>query len=175
DLIKKMKDEYNNAVKSLDLFAGENGVMQGSNVSFAISNAMTSIFKFSQDDKYLFSFGIQIDKTGNMTLDEEKLKTAFKENPEATKQFFFGFNGIGHDIDKKLDGIFGDEGIIGKRSKSIEKQVTDLERKIQDIDTINKKKQESIIDKYAKLESQLALLDSQLKTIKAMTKTKSDD
>ena len=24
-----MKDEYNNAVKSLDLFSGENGVMQG--------------------------------------------------------------------------------------------------------------------------------------------------
>ena len=36
--------------------------MQGSNVSFAINNAMTGIFKFSQDDKYLFSFGIQIDK-----------------------------------------------------------------------------------------------------------------
>ncbi len=46
-------------------------------MSFAISNAMTSIFKFSQDDKYLFSFGIQIDKTGNMTLDEEKLKNRF--------------------------------------------------------------------------------------------------
>ena len=37
-----------------------------------------------------------------MTLDEEKLKIAFKENPESTKQFFFGFNGIGHDIDKSL-------------------------------------------------------------------------
>lgn len=175
DLIKKMKDEYNKAVKNLDLFTGKNGVMQGNNVSFAISNAMTSIFKFSQDDKYLFSFGIQIDKTGNMTLDEEKLKTAFKENPESTKQFFFGLNGLGHDTEKKLDGIFGDEGIIGKRSKSIEKQVTDLERKIQDIDKVNKEKQTTIIDKYAKLESQLALLDSQLKTIKAMTKTKSDD
>lgn len=175
DLIKKMKDEYNKAVKSLDLFAGENGVMQGNNVSFAINNAMTGIFKFSQDDKYLFSFGIQIDKKGNMTLDEEKLKTAFKENPESTKQFFFGLNGLGHNTEKKLDGIFGDEGIIGKRSKSIEKQVTDLERKIQDIDTVNKEKQKTIIDKYAKLESQLALLDSQLKTIQAMTKTKSDD
>ena len=41
-----MKDEYNNAVKSLDLFSGENGVMQGNNVSFAISNAMTSILNF---------------------------------------------------------------------------------------------------------------------------------
>ena len=41
-----MKDEYNKAVKSLDLFAGENGVMQGSNVSFAINNAMTGILNF---------------------------------------------------------------------------------------------------------------------------------
>ena len=57
-----MKDEYNNAVKSLDLFSGENGVMQGNNVSFAISNAMTSIFKFSQDDKYLFSFEFKLIK-----------------------------------------------------------------------------------------------------------------
>ncbi|WP_144610749.1 flagellar hook-associated protein 2 [Bacillus cereus] len=175
DLIKKMKDEYNKAVKSLDLFAGENGVMQGNNVSFAIKNAMTSIFSFSQDDKFLFSFGVQIDKSGNMNLDEEKLKAAFKENPESTKQFFFGLNGLGHNTEKKFEGIFGDEGIIGKRSKSIEKQVTDLERKIQDIDTVNKEKQKTIIDKYAKLESQLALLDSQLKTIQAMTKTKNDD
>ena len=80
-----------------------------------------------------------------MTLDEEKLKTAFKENPESTKQFFFGLNGLGHDTEKKLDRIFGDEGIIGKRSKSIEKQVTDLERKIQDIDTVNKEKQKQLL------------------------------
>lgn len=63
-----------------------------------------------------------------MTLDEEKLKTAFKENPNLRNNFSFGLNGLGHDTEKKLDGIFGDEGIIGKRSKSIEKQVTDLEK-----------------------------------------------
>ena len=106
-----------------------------------------------------------------MTLDEEKLKTAFKENPESTKQFFFGLNGLGHDTEKKLDGIFGDEGIIGKRSKSIEKQVTDLERKFKILIQLIRKNK-TIIDKYAKLESQLALLDSQLKTIQAMTKQK---
>ncbi|AIE78928.1 Flagellar hook-associated protein FliD [Bacillus cereus] len=39
----------------------------------------------------------------------------------------------------------------------------------------NKEKQQAIIDKYAKLEKTLAALDSQLKTIKAMTKQKSDD
>jgi flagellar hook-associated protein 2 len=39
----------------------------------------------------------------------------------------------------------------------------------------NKQKQDEIVKKYQKLESTLAALDSQLKTIKAMTKQKSDD
>jgi len=175
DLIKKMKDEYNKAVSTLDLFAGENGAVQGSSIAFSISNTMTSIFRYSQNGKFLNDFGIQVDKKGNMILDEEKLKNAFKEDQETVKQFFFGFTGLGHDMEKRLDGIFGDEGVIGKRSKSIEKQVKDLDNKIRDIDNVNKEKQKTIIEKYSKLESTLAELDNQLKTIKAMTKTKSDD
>ncbi|ASI77266.1 flagellar hook-associated protein 2 [Bacillus cereus group sp. Bc002] len=175
DLIKKMKDEYNKAVANLDLFAGENGAVQGSSIAFSINNMMTGIFRYSSDGKYLNDFGIQVDKNGNMNLDEEKLKNAFKEDQETAKQFFFGITGLGHDMEKRLDGIFGDEGVIGKRSKSIEKQVKDLDDKIRDIDNINQEKQKAIIDKYSKLESTLAALDSQLKTIKAMTKQKSDD
>ncbi len=78
-------------------------------------------------------------------------------------------------MEKKLDGIFGDEGVIGKRTKSIEAQVKELDKKIVAIDEMNKQKQEAIIDKYSKLEQQLSMLDQQLKTIKAMTKQKSDD
>ncbi|CAM4368938.1 flagellar capping protein [Bacillus manliponensis] len=175
DLIKRMKDEYNKAVSTLDLFAGENGVMQGSTVSFTIRNAMTSMFTYSKDKDFLSTFGIQVDKTGIMTLDEEKLTNAFKEDPEKAKQFFFGFNGIGYDMEKKLEKIFGDEGIIGERSKSIESQVRKLDDKINDIDKLNKQRQGDIIDKYSKLESELAFLDMQLKTIKAMTGQKKED
>lgn len=100
DLIKKMKDEYNKAVSTLDLFAGENGAVQGSSIAFSISNTMTNIFRYSQDGKFLNDFGIQVDKSGNMTLDEEKLKNAFKEDQETVKQFFFGFTGLGHDMEK---------------------------------------------------------------------------
>ena len=56
-------------------------------------------------------------------------------------------------MEKQLDGIFGDEGIIGKRSKSIEKQMKNLDDKIRYIDGVNKEKQQAIIDKYSKLES----------------------
>ena len=42
----------------------------------------------------------------------------------------------------------------------------DLDDKMRDIDNINKEKQQTIIDKYSKLESTLAELDSQLKQLK---------
>lgn len=175
DLIKKMKDEYNKAVSTLDLFAGENGAMQGSNMAFSIGNAMKSVFTYSKDNKYLSSFGIEVDKTGIMTLDEEKLKTAFKEQPETAKQFFFGVNGLGYEMEKKLNGIFGDEGSIDRRSKSIDEQLRKIDEKIADIDEMNKYRQEAIIDKYSKLEQELAMLDLQLKSMKAMTGQKDDD
>ena len=59
-----MKDEYNKAVANLDLFAGENGAVQGSSIAFSINNMMTGIFRYSSDGKYLNDFGIQVDKMG---------------------------------------------------------------------------------------------------------------
>ena len=59
--------------------------------------------------------------------------------------------------------------------KNIDSRVSDLDKKIKDIEAQNLQKQDEIVKKYQKLESTLAALDSQLKTIKAMTKQKSDD
>ncbi|MEH6888790.1 flagellar hook-associated protein 2 [Bacillus sp. JJ864] len=175
DAIKKMTTEYNKAVSKLDLFAGKDGVLQGSSVGFSLQNAMTSMFSYSKGNQYVSSFGIQVEKDGNVKLDEEKLKTAFRENPDAVNAFFFGFNGLGHEIEKKLDGIFGVKSFMTERTKSIDKEIRDLDSKIKDIDSLNKMKQEAIVGKYSKLEQQLAMLDMQLKQMKAMTKQKSDD
>lgn len=175
DIIKKMVSDYNKGVSSMDLFAGEGGVLQGQTVMQTIRQAMNSVVTFNQDGKYLFSFGIQVNKDGTLQVDETKLTNALKDDPAAAKQFFFGADGLGKQMDKQLDKIFGETGTIGEHVKSIDKQVTDLDRKIQDIDKQNKQKQEAIVDKYAKLEQQLAMLDTQLKSLQAMTKQKSSD
>lgn len=175
DAIKKMTEEYNKAVSELDRFAGKEGYLQGSNVAFSLQNAMTSMFSYSKDNKYVSSFGIQVEKDGRVKLDEEKLKTAFRENPDGVNAFFFGFNGLGHEMERKLDGIFGITSFMTERTKSIDKEIGKIDEKINSIDSFNKLKQEAIVDKYAKLEQQLAMLDMQLKQMKAMTKQKSDD
>ncbi|MGW5952328.1 flagellar hook-associated protein 2 [Bacillus mycoides] len=175
NIIKKMVAEYNKAVSTVDLFAGKDGVFQGQVIMQSVRQAVNNVVTFSQDDNYLFSFGIQLKQDGMMEVNEEKLTQALKEKPDAAKQFFFGSNGLGKMMEEPLERIFGDKGVVGERVKNIDSRVSDLDKKIRDIEKQNLQKQDEIVKKYQKLESTLAALDSQLKTIKAMTKQKSDD
>ncbi|QWG63016.1 flagellar hook-associated protein 2 [Bacillus mycoides] len=175
NIIKKMVAEYNKAVSTVDLFAGKDGVFQGQVIMQSVRQALNNVVTFSQDDNYLFSFGIQLKQDGTMEVNEEKLTQALKEKPDAAKQFFFGSNGLGKMMEEPLERLFGDKGVVGERVKNIDSRVSDLDKKIRDIEKQNLQKQDEIVKKYQKLESTLAALDSQLKTIKAMTKQKSDD
>ncbi|MED0985544.1 flagellar hook-associated protein 2 [Bacillus paramycoides] len=175
NVIKKMVADYNKAVSTVDIFAGKGGAFQGQAIMQSVRQAMNNVVTFSQDGNYLFSFGIQLKQDGTMEVNDEKLTQALKEKPDAAKQFFFGSKGLGKMMEEPLDKLFGDKGVVGERVKNIDLRVNDLDKKIKDIETQNLQKQDEIVKKYQKLESTLAALDSQLKTIKAMTKQKSDD
>ncbi|TPV46540.1 flagellar hook-associated protein 2 [Bacillus dicomae] len=175
NVIKKMVADYNKAVNTVDIFAGKGGAFQGQAIMQSVRQAMNNVVTFSQDGNYLFTFGIQLKQDGTMEVNDEALTKALKEKPDAAKQFFFSSNGLGKMMEEPLDKLFGDKGIVGERVKSIDSRVSDLDRKINDIEKQNLQKQDEIVKKYQKLESTLAALDSQLKTIKAMTKQKSDD
>lgn len=175
NVIKKMVADYNKAVNTVDIFAGKGGAFQGQAIMQSVRQAMNSVVTFSQDGNYLFTFGIQLKQDGTMEVNDEALTKALKEKPDAAKQFFFSSNGLGKMMEEPLEKLFGDKGVVGERVKSIDSRVSDLDKKIQDIETQNLQKQDEIVKKYQKLESTLAALDSQLKTIKAMTKQKSDD
>ncbi|KIV71985.1 Flagellar hook-associated protein FliD [Bacillus mycoides] len=175
NIIKKMVADYNKAVSTIDIFAGKGGAFQGQAIMQSVRQAMNNVVTFSQDGNYLFSFGVQLKQDGTMEVNDEKLTQALKEKPDAAKQFFFGSNGLGKMMEEPLDKLFGDKGVVGERVKGIDSRVSDLDKKIKDIEAQNLQKQDEIVKKYQKLESTLAALDSQLKTIKAMTKQKSDD
>ncbi|HHQ8912883.1 TPA: flagellar hook-associated protein 2 [Bacillus cereus] len=175
NVIKKMVADYNKAVSTVDIFAGKGGAFQGQAIMQSVRQAMNNVVTFSQDGNYLFSFGIQLKQDGTMEVNDEALTKALKEKPDAAKQFFFSSNGLGKMMEEPLDKLFGDKGVVGERVKSIDSRVSDLDKKIKDIEKQNLDKQKDIVTKYQKLESTLAALDSQLKTIKAMTKQKSDD
>lgn len=173
--IQAMTSEYNNAIGKLESYGGEGGALQGSNVILNTSRALASIGSFQAGGAYASSFGIQMDKTGRVTLDTAKLQEAFKKDPEGAKAFFFGANGLGKNIESQLDKVFGETGIIGGKIKSFDEELKKVNAQISKIDDLNRTKQDAIIAKYAKLEQQMSALNTQLNYIKAATKQPSED
>ncbi|MFX3622733.1 MAG: flagellar hook-associated protein 2 [Ectobacillus sp.] len=174
-LIEAMVTEYNNAVGKLETYAGEAGVLQGSTAALSTSRALASLAMFQLNGKYASSFGIQMDKTGRITLDKQKLQEAFKQDADGAKAFFFGINGLGKHLDSGLNKVFGETGIIGGKLKSFDDELKRVNDQIAKIDELNRTKQDAIIAKYAKFEQQMAALNAQLSYIKAATKQPDDD
>jgi flagellar hook-associated protein 2 len=174
-IIQAMSNEYNNAIGKLGTYGGEGGVLQGSNAVLSTSRALGAISIFQVNGKYASSYGIQMDKTGRINLDATKLQDAFKKDPDGAKAFFFGANGLGKYLEKQLDKVFGETGSIGSRIKSYDEELQKINTQITKIDELNRSRQDAIIAKYAKLEQQMAALNTQLNYIKAVTKKDNDD
>ncbi|UOY93391.1 flagellar hook-associated protein 2 [Ectobacillus sp. JY-23] len=174
-IIQAMSNEYNNAISKLGTYGGEGGVLQGSNAVLTTSKALGTIGTFQVNGKYASSYGIQMDKTGRITIDTTKLQDAFKKDPDGAKAFFFSVNGLGKHLEKQLDKVFGETGSIGSKIKSYDEELQKINKQITKIDELNRSRQDAIIAKYAKLEQQMAALNTQLNYIKAATKTDKDD
>ncbi|MFD3446011.1 flagellar hook-associated protein 2 [Microbacteriaceae bacterium 4G12] len=174
-LVQSMVDEYNKAMSKYDAYAGQGGPLQANTVVLSTNRALSSIALFSNNGKYLSNFGVQIDKTGRLTIDNQKLSDAFKKDPQGAQQFFFGTGGLGKNMDSQLSNVFGDQGLIDKRTKSLTDQVGKLDQQIAKIDASNKDRQDAIIKKYAAFDEQMAALNSQLDFLKALTKPNSND
>lgn len=174
--VKEMVNSFNAAAAKLASYTGEGTYMQAGSIALATSRAMSNMVMFkSAAGQYLSQYGIEVDKTGRLSVNETKLQEAFKNDPDAAKAFFFGTSGIAKTMDTELDKIFGETGLTTTKLKSIDDQLSDISQKLADIDTQNQAKQEAIVAKYALFEQQMSLLNNQLASIKALTKSNSDD
>lgn len=174
--VKAMVDSFNTAISTLASYTAEGTYMQAGNIALATSRAMSNMVMFkSNAGQYLSHYGIEVDKTGRLSVDTTKLQEAFKNDPDAAKAFFFGTSGIAKTMDTELDEIFGETGLTTTKLKSIDDQLSDISKKLADIDMQNQAKQEAIVAKYALFEQQMSLLNTQLASIKALTKSDSND
>ncbi|MCP8968838.1 flagellar hook-associated protein 2 [Ectobacillus ponti] len=174
-MVQDMVSTFNDAVGILSNYAGEGSYMQASTAALSTGRAMSQIASFELNGQRLSTFGIQTDKTGNLTVDSAKLAAAFKQNPDAAKQFFFGASGLSSYMNKQMDPVFGDTGMVSGRVQSLDGELKKVNDQIDKIDASNKDKQAAIIDKYSKYEQQMSALNVQLSYLKAITNQKSSD
>lgn len=147
DMVKALVNAYNSTVQQLAEQTGydeeteEFGPLAGTTVRGLradLEGLMTSTVGADETGTVtsLFDLGMQFERDGTITLDEEMLADAFSENSDAAQAFFLGdsdreVTGFGDMVNERMRVLVSSEGQIAGEENSATSRISSLELNIE--------------------------------------------
>lgn len=168
EMIQSLVSDYNAAVQEVRDKSGydsekeEFGLLAGTtlrDLPFTLRNLMSSTVRADESGQVttLFALGMEFNRDGTITLDEEMLDAVLADNPDSISAFFLGdadnnITGFADTVNDALRSITGTEGQIDGEKKSAQARIDALEFKIE-------AENDRLDRKYTILAKQFAELD----------------
>jgi flagellar hook-associated protein 2 len=146
DLIKGLVTAYNDAVQevrtnsSYDAETGEFGSLFGTTLRGlpnTLRNLMTATFNGDATGTVttLFDLGLEFNRDGTISLNEETVDAALADNPDAVSAFFLGdsdrdIQGFADMVNERMRTMTGIEGQIDGEKQSAQGRITEIEAKV---------------------------------------------
>ncbi|PGK51565.1 hypothetical protein CN918_27625 [Priestia megaterium] len=169
--VKKFVDGYNSIMQYINDSSKKEGVLQGEALMRSAKEMMRSIlYDKSSNGMMLYELGIQGNgaaKDGTIKLDEAKFKTALTENYDNVLAMLTGLDGMGKKFGDRLNEYTKTQGMLDIKTESLDKSIERLDKTIERKESAYEKLQESLINKYSKLESLMSALNKQKDIMKA--------
>lgn len=118
----------------------EGGLLTGDSLARSVANAFnrtlsTANTKDTGDFKALADIGITRSRTGEITVDDTKLSAALDSDFDAVANLVAGDNGVLKSFNKAIDDVTGVDGSIAKREKTVNGQLDDLHKQMDNFET----------------------------------------
>ena len=153
---KDFIDKYNTLLDTIDneLYSAESKIDDRSTLRTILSQIKDKIFGSygSNSDQNLFNFGLTLDKTGALYLDEATFNSAVSSDFDNLKDLFVGTaekEGFGTQLKTLLDDMDGYDGLITSYEDNMTERKTSLTKELT-------KATEDLDSKYAQLAQQFA-------------------
>lgn len=161
-------DTHTSFTKGADGESNNTGKLFGdstiSNLKSRLRSMVTGVVEGLPEDsiKMLSQVGIQIDRSGNMTLDESKLREVLTEKPDQVKELFTKQEtGLTARLQEFIKGYTTSQGIIDGKINYLADRIKDANKSIERLEARLEMRKESLIRQYTALDSALASLYSQ--------------
>jgi flagellar hook-associated protein 2 len=155
-LFKDFIDKYNTLVDSIDteLYSADSNIDDRTTLRTILSQVKEQIFgSYGPDsDLNLFNYGLSLDKTGTLSLNDTDFNKAISEDFDNLKNLFIGTaenEGFGTQLKTILDDMDSFDGIITAYEDNLDSRKTSLESDLE-------KATEGLDSKYAQLAQQFA-------------------
>ncbi len=156
DLVQDIVNKYNELVSLVDneLYSAESPVSDKSSLRSMMEGIKSTLFDSYGENKDLniFNFGINIDKSGYLSLDTEEFKDKLENNMDDLQSLFTGVaehRGLGTQLKEYVDALDSFDGLLTKYEENIFSRRDSLEEE-------KTKAQETLDNKYSQLAQQFA-------------------
>ncbi len=173
---------------SVDEETGEEGPLYRSEVAESLirdlQDGLLATIHNPNGPQSLFDLGLNFNRDGTITLDEDKLVQAIDENPEGVKKLLVGdeeegIEGLATKLDQALQRYLGPEGLIAIEQKGVQGRIDrldkDISREQQRVDAYIATMQQQFmaLDQYIQqLNNMSTYLDTQFKSIMGLSEKK---
>jgi flagellar hook-associated protein 2 len=108
--------------------------------------------------------GIQLQQDGSLSLDEEQLRAAFQEDPEAVSRFFADpDNGFAKKLDRLLEQLGGPtSSLLGQRIEALSRKIQWNTRRMEELDERLRVQRERLLQQFYRLDRIVGQMQSQL-------------
>jgi flagellar hook-associated protein 2 len=179
--VQDFVDAYNSIRSALDTATDFNstdfstGILFGSSaalrvdqdLSHVITSQLFGVGSFSS----LASVGITLDSTGKLSLNTQKLQTAFANDPTSLQKLFTDpTNGIAARFSNALNSLVGDDNsALPAQTKSLSDTISANTKKIQDMSDALDRQRQTLLNQFAALESTVATLQQNLQALSSFS------
>ncbi len=181
DLIREMVDAYNAATQELrsntayDEDTGEFGILAGTSLrglSFDLQDLMTSTVRADSEGEVtsLFDLGLEFERDGTISIDEDTLDSVITDSFDNVKAFFLGdddrdITGMADLVNDRLRAVTGGSGQIEGEKAATNEMISDLEDQIERISARLDRRYEILSKQFVELDrymSQMTALSDYL-------------
>lgn len=164
-------DAYNTLMSTMDEYTGiggedkERGVLASDPTLRSIESQLTSIIRGEYNGMRLSEVGIEIDRSGKMTLDATKFEEAQKNNSAALEAMFNGDGNLLDSIDTMVDPFLkSTTGLFKTRKDSLQQNIS----RIDDKQATLERKYDMAYSRYLKQFTQMNTLMTQMNQTMSM-------
>lgn len=134
------------------------------NVKSTLKNTLSNFS--SSTGKMLYSFGISLDKSGNLTIDNDKLSKAASNNYD---EFISVFQELGDALSDKLDTYTKSRtGILAQRSDSANNMIADYDKRLNNIDDYLANYEKMLRKKYTNLDTMMSQMSASMSYVNSI-------
>lgn len=155
-LLDDFVSKYNEFMELVneELYSAESSIEDKAALRTVVQGIKENLFENygSSDDLNVFNFGIEVDKTGYLSLDKAKFNEAVENDIESLQSLFIGSaekEGAGTSLKEYLDSLDSLDGLLYGYETSMNTRKSTLEENKEEA-------QETLDNKYAQLSSQFA-------------------